>query len=138
MDDREGSIVNGSTDGAALPSGESRSLGDHGRRIRRDAAALAAEVRDTTADLEHFIAQQVEQRPYLTLGVAAGIGFALGGGIGSRLSIVLFSAVSRIATAVVVREVSARLLPPLSVDANEPEPVRPMQHEAKATVAAGS
>ena len=90
---------------------DSRSLGDHGRQIYHDAATLAAEVRGTTADLERYLIEQVEERPYTTLGVAAGVGYVLGGGLSSRLTVVLLGAATRLVTVLAVRELGARILP---------------------------
>jgi hypothetical protein len=75
-----------------------------------DAATLAAEIRGTTADLERYLTDQVERRPYSTLGVAAGIGYVLGGGLSSRLTVVLLGAATRVAMALVARELGARIL----------------------------
>ncbi len=94
-----------------------RSIADHSRRIHRDAAMLAAEVQGTTADLEHYLTDQVERRPYRTLGVAAGIGYVLGGGLRSRLTAVVLTAAARVAVALVAREVGARLAPQASAAA---------------------
>ena len=97
------------------PSGTERqgqcSLGDHGRQIHHDAHALAAAVQDATDDLECYLTEQVEERPYTTLGVAAGVGYVLGGGIRSRLTAVLLGAATRLATVLAVRELGARILP---------------------------
>jgi len=52
---------NGAVEGEhPLPT--SGSMADHGRRIQHDAAALASEVRGTTADLERYLTDQVEKR----------------------------------------------------------------------------
>ena len=89
---------------------ESRSLGDHGRQISRDAQALAAAVRDAADGVQRHLTGQVERRPFSTLGVAAGVGYALGGGLSSRLTAMLLSAATRVATALVARELGARIL----------------------------
>jgi ElaB/YqjD/DUF883 family membrane-anchored ribosome-binding protein len=100
-------------DGA--PSGTERqgqrSLGEHCRQIHHDAHALAAAVQEATDDLERSLIDQVEQRPYTTLGVAAGVGFVLGGGLRSRLTAVLLGAAMRLATALAARELAVRLSP---------------------------
>ena len=91
-----------------------RSLGDHGRQIHHDAHALAAAVQDATDDLERYLTEQVQQRPYSTLGVAAGVGYVLGGGLSSRLTAVLLGAATRVAMALAARELGARLSPAAS------------------------
>ena len=97
------------------PSGTERqgqhSLGNHARQIHHDVHALAAAVQDAADDLERYVTEQVEQRPYITLGAAAGVGFVLGGGLRSRLTAVLFGAATRVAMALAARELAARLSP---------------------------
>lgn len=88
-----------------------RSLADHGRQIHHDVHALAAAVQDAADDVERYVTEQVEQRPYTTLGVAAGVGFVLGGGLRPRLAAVLFGTATRLAMAVAARELAARLSP---------------------------
>jgi hypothetical protein len=73
--------------------------------------ALAAAVQDAAADVERYLTEQMEERPYTTLGVAAGVGFVLGGGLRARLTAVLFGAVTRLAMAVAARELAARVSP---------------------------
>ena len=87
---------------------EAHSLADHGRQIHHDAHALAAAVQDATAGLEGYLSEQVARRPYSTLGVAAGIGYAVGGGLSARLTARLLSAATRVAMALAVRELEAR------------------------------
>ena len=98
---------------------DARSLGDHCREIDHDAHALAAAVRDVTNDLEGYLTEQVHRRPYVTVGVAAGVGYVLGGGLRSRLTAVLLGAATRVALAVAARELGDRLSPavPASVHA---------------------
>lgn len=88
-----------------------RSLGDHGRHIHHDAHALAAAVQEATDDLERYLTEQMEERPYTTLGVAAGVGFVLGGGLRAGLTAVLFGAATRLAMALAARELAARVSP---------------------------
>ena len=97
---------NGAPSGPEQPQ-EQRSLGDHGRQIHHDAEALAAAVRDATDDVQRYLTEQVEQRPFSTLGVAAGVGYVLGGGLSSRLTAVLLGAATRVATALVARELGS-------------------------------
>jgi hypothetical protein len=111
MRDSENSKGNGAAGGTEPPLQEPHSGGNHCRQIYHDAATLAAEVRGTTADLERYLIEQVEERPYTTLGVAAGVGYVLGGGLRSRLTAVLLGAATRLATVLAVRELGARILP---------------------------
>lgn len=93
---------------------EPRSLGEHGREIQHDVQTLAAAVQDAADDLERFVTAQVEARPYTTLGVAAGVGYVLGGGLRLRLTRVLLGTATRLAMALATRELAARLSPDAS------------------------
>lgn len=92
------------------PDGGS-ALAEHGRRIQHDAEALANSLRETTEGVQRYLATQVEQRPFSTLGVAAGVGYLLGGGLSSRLTVLLLGAGVRVATALIAREFGSRILP---------------------------
>jgi ElaB/YqjD/DUF883 family membrane-anchored ribosome-binding protein len=89
---------------------EPMSLADHGRQIHHDAEVLAAAVRDATDGVQRYLTAQVEQRPFSTVGVAAGIGYVLGGGLSARLTAMLLGAAARVATALVARELGTRIL----------------------------
>ena len=99
--------------GAEISNGgpDARSLGDHCRQINQDAHELAAAVHDATDALEGYLKEQVHRQPYVTLGVAAGVGYVLGGGLRSRLTAVLLGAATRVALAVAARELGDRLSP---------------------------
>jgi hypothetical protein len=90
--------------GDPSPAADGRSLGDHCREINQDAHALAAAVQDATSSLQGYLTAQVQSRPYVTLGVAAGVGYVLGGGLGSRLTGALLGVATRVALAVAARE----------------------------------
>ena len=91
------------------PGADARACGDHCRQIRHDAHALAASVQDATKGLQGYLTDRVHRRPYVTLGVAAGVGYVLGGGLRSRLTAVLLGAATRLALAVAARELGDRL-----------------------------
>jgi ElaB/YqjD/DUF883 family membrane-anchored ribosome-binding protein len=118
--------MNEAGNGASRPiepqSRDSRTLANHGRQIQHDAEALAAAVRDATDGVQRYLTAQVEQRPFSTLGVAAGVGYLLGGGLGSRLTVVLLGAATRVATALVAREVGARILPSVAASTQTTAP----------------
>lgn len=97
--------------GDTSPGRDAHSLGDHCRQIHHDAHALAAAVQDATNDLEGYLTDQMDRRPYVTLGVAAGVGYVLGGGLRSRLTAVVLGAAARVALAVAARELGSRLSP---------------------------
>jgi len=68
-------------------------------------------VLETAADLERRLTDQVQQQPLMTVGVAAGVGYVLGGGLQSRLTALLLATATRVALALVARELGARLSP---------------------------
>lgn len=109
MDDVEILKGNNSASGPERLAQDTGSLAEHGRQIQHDAETLAATVKDATGGIQRYLTEQVEQRPYRTLGVAAGIGYTLGGGLSSRLTTLLFSAATRLAMALAARELGARL-----------------------------
>lgn len=86
-----------------------RSIAYHCRRIRHDASVLAGAVQEATSELEHYLSEQVEERPFTTLGVATGVGFVLGRGLPFRLTAGLLGVATRLAITVAARELSARL-----------------------------
>ncbi len=88
-----------------------RSLGDHGREIQHDVQALVADVRDAAVDVRRYVTTQVEQRPYTTLGVAAAVGYVLGGGLRAPLTVALLGTATRLGVALAARELVARLSP---------------------------
>jgi len=117
----------GNGDGATSPPERQaervRSLAEHGREIQHDAEALAAAVQDAADSAQHYLTEQVAQRPYRTLGVAVGVGYVLGGGLSSRLTSVLLGAATRLAMALAAREIGARLLQDSSRNGWEREPL---------------
>ena len=62
-----------------------KTIGETGREVRDQARALSASMRDLMGDVTHELERHMRERPYVTLGIAAGIGFVLGGGLGPRL-----------------------------------------------------
>jgi hypothetical protein len=57
-------------------------------------------------DIERYLTDRVRRSPYSTLGAAAGLGYVLGGGLRSPLTVMLFGAAARIVAAQIVREMS--------------------------------
>ncbi len=103
--------VNGAWSAANAEFVDERSLRQHAREIQHDATALAEAVRDASSAAQQTLTHQLKQRPYVTLGAALGIGYVLGGGLNSRLTVVLLGAATRFATVLATREISARLFP---------------------------
>ena len=110
MSDTEMSKGNGSTSGSDWPPQVPQALVGHGRQIQHEAEALATAVRDATDDVQRYLTEQVRQRPLTIVGVAAGVGYALGGGFSARLTALLLGAAARIATTAAARELGVRLL----------------------------
>ena len=109
MSDSEYPNGNGAARGPQRPR-EQMSLADHARQIQHDAEALAGAVREATNGVQRSLTEQVEQRPFSTVGVAAGVGYVLGGGLSARLTAMLLGAATRVAMALVAREVGNRIL----------------------------
>ena len=110
MSDAENSNGNEAPSGPRQPPRNTQSFTDHGRHIQQDAENLVAAVRDATEDVQRYLTTRVQQRPFSTLGVAAGAGYVLGGGLSARLTIVLLGVATRVATALVARELGTRIL----------------------------
>jgi ElaB/YqjD/DUF883 family membrane-anchored ribosome-binding protein len=101
----------GGAAGSPLMAGEGRAdacpLGGSGRRIQHDAGALAASVHDAADEVQRYLAAEVDQRPLRTLGLAAGVGFLVGGGLSSKVGGVFLGILTRVTTALVVRELGS-------------------------------
>jgi ElaB/YqjD/DUF883 family membrane-anchored ribosome-binding protein len=69
------------------------------------------DVKSSLGDLYHaadtFATEQARERPYVFLGVAAGVGFVLGGGLASRLGSTLLGVGSRLAASRIMEELTA-------------------------------
>ena len=97
--------------GAASVAPSARLL-DQGKILKQDAGALAASVQESAQLLSCYVAEQVEERPYTTLGVAAGIGYMLGGGLANRLTSATLGIAYRLGLALAAREIGTRLMVP--------------------------
>lgn len=97
----------------------SGSLYAQGRVIQQDAAALATSVQESAQLFNRYVTEQVEQRPYTTLGVAAGLGYLLGGGLANRVTGAALGTAYKLALALAARELSTRLdIPGMAADPN--------------------
>jgi hypothetical protein len=81
----------------SLPHQSTRELVEQSKRVREDVAALAGTVRQVTRGWESLVRDRLEQRPYATLAVVAGVGYVLGGGIPSGILRLLLGIGSRLA-----------------------------------------
>lgn len=68
-----------------------------GQRVRREMSGFTAEVEGAFGDLERVVRDQLEQRPYATLGAASALGYVLGGGVPVVLGRMLFGMGGRLA-----------------------------------------
>jgi hypothetical protein len=115
--DKSGNSHEPMASGAAGSVGH-RSCGEHGREIRHDAEALATAVQSAADDLNRYVTEQVQSRPYRTLAMAAAVGFVVGGGLRSPLTPALLGVAARLAVSVAARELADRLMPdaPVAVE----------------------
>jgi ElaB/YqjD/DUF883 family membrane-anchored ribosome-binding protein len=65
--------------------------------LRRAAEDVASSVEQLYRVGDAFVGRQAQDRPYVILGVAAGLGFVLGGGLASRVTGALINVVGRLA-----------------------------------------
>lgn len=83
-----------------------RSMSHHAQQLQQSASTLAAEVQSTSVDFERYLTDRVRNRPFSTLGAAAGVGYLVGGGLRTPLTVMLLGAFARLVAAQVVRELS--------------------------------
>jgi len=108
MNESRNQVTNGSEHPSAprrSMDGRQEALMDTGRQIQADARNLATHVQEAGSDLERFIGEQVRQRPYAALAASAGIGYVLGGGLSSKLTVLLLGMATRFGMAVAAREI---------------------------------
>ncbi|MBC7793755.1 MAG: hypothetical protein H7Z43_08605 [Clostridia bacterium] len=65
---------------------DSASFGDAGVRVRDDARQLMDSITSFTTQAQETITKTLDERPYVALGTAFGIGYLLGGGLRSKLT----------------------------------------------------
>jgi len=100
---------------------ENEGIADHTSEEKKHENGMgggSAELRDAWSDVtssigdlyraaDAFATEQAHERPYVLLGVAAGIGFILGGGLASRFGAALLGVGSRLAASRIVEELTA-------------------------------
>ena len=67
---------------------------------------VTSSVGDLYRAADTFATEQARERPYVFLGVAAGVGFVLGGGLASRLGSTLLGVGSRLAASRIMEELT--------------------------------
>jgi hypothetical protein len=84
-------------------------LQQRGARVRREVSGLTGEVEEALTDLERLVREQLERRPYATLGAATGLGYLLGGGLPLGLSRLMFGLGGRMAFVMMAQKLAASL-----------------------------
>ncbi len=107
--ERMGDTRHGESLDAAQRARQWRPLHEHARQIKRDADALAGALESAAHDLERHLQGQVDQRPYSTLAVAAGVGYVVGGGLTTRLTNFLSGTATKLAMAMAARLLDEQL-----------------------------
>ncbi|MCO5166368.1 MAG: hypothetical protein M9894_08390 [Planctomycetes bacterium] len=59
---------------------------EHTAELKEEAQDLASSIKDISADVSVMLKEQLDQRPYAVLGVAAAFGYVIGGGLPSRIT----------------------------------------------------
>jgi hypothetical protein len=77
--------------------------------VRREVSGLTSEVEGALTDLERVVREQLDRRPYATLGAATGLGYLLGGGVPVALSRLLFGLGGRMAFVMMAQKLAAGL-----------------------------
>ena len=81
----------------------------HLHELQHETEALLTTLDRASNELAAAVRTQMERNPYAVLGMAAGVGYVLGGGLPSRLTRLLFMLGGRFGFEYVSRELSSRL-----------------------------
>jgi hypothetical protein len=65
---------------------DARRVYERGRQVADEAKVFLSVFEEAVGEAESYLKDQLARRPYLTLAVAAGAGYVLGGGVPSRLT----------------------------------------------------
>lgn len=95
-------------------------LTDAGRQIRGDAQNLVTHVSEASSELQSYVTEVARERPLAILAAAAGVGYVLGGGLSSRLTVLALGVGTRLAMALAAREVSSWAAQPIG-DSRSPQ-----------------
>ena len=77
--------------------------------VRREVSGLTSELEGALGDFERFVREQLDRRPYATLGAASGLGYVLGGGIPLGLGRLLFGLGGRLAFVMMAQRLTGGL-----------------------------
>lgn len=75
------------------------------RRARADTEAVLEDLRNLRGELGAVLRERLQSQPYLTLGVTAGIGYVLGGGLPKGSPTLAMGLATRMAAGWLMREV---------------------------------
>ena len=92
--------------GESFGSDYKQRLMETGRNIREDTSALAGTVSNAAQELSAFVEAQLQERPYATLGIAAGVGYVLGGGLSLGFGRMLFGTGGRVLATLLVQQLA--------------------------------
>lgn len=77
---------------------------EHTADLKEEAQDIASSLSELTRDVTQTVSVHLEQRPYAVLGVAAAVGYVLGGGLASRITRAGLGIATRIGMGMLVRQ----------------------------------
>ena len=104
-----------------------------GQEAKETATKLWSSVRAAAGLVEKAAREQLEERPYTTLGVAAGAGFVLAGGLASSITRGVVAAGTKLALVMLVDQVADAMTPKKAADPDEGAPQQPDDADLEAT-----
>lgn len=87
-----------------------RRVFDQTRKIRDEARSLENSVETLFTEAESALRQSLAESPYTTLGIAAGVGFVVAGGLGGRLTLGLAALTGRALAGMALQKALAGVL----------------------------
>lgn len=78
---------------------------EHTTDLKEEAKDLATSVSELSKEVSFVLKEQLDQRPFAVLGVAAACGYVLGGGLPSRITRAGLGIAARIGMGMLVRQV---------------------------------
>lgn len=76
----------------------------------KDTESMMAMADNAMGDAREFLGQQIKERPYVTLGVALGVGYILGGGLPRRLDSLLLPVIGRALYRTAMKKIQQKFL----------------------------
>jgi ElaB/YqjD/DUF883 family membrane-anchored ribosome-binding protein len=77
---------------------------EHTADLKEEAQDIASSLSELTRDVTEQVSVHLEQRPYAVLGVAAAVGYVLGGGLASRITRAGIGVATRIGMGMLVKQ----------------------------------